>query len=417
MMEGNKDRHPHWEEKTNHTRLKHLILVYYLELWAEISAKASFANNIKDFYYIDGFAGRGIFINNEQGSPLIALGKLQKVQNLFRENYPKKELQFHIINIEYDAENYEMLERLRVEYRSHVKIENKLGRFLEESKNILVRKHIQQNPCFWFVDPFYGARDFDFNDLLELLFDGNGNPRYRKEALINFMTYSFVRNFRHEHEQQYVLRFLGAASEDEVVQIQRKYPKLEMAIVEYYKAKLREKGLFVLAQRIQCKDPKNENADKIYFHMIHCSHNERALLEMHDIFVKVKDQKMKFEKELNGGQIDFFDQEGAQDIFEFGHQQLINFIKQHFDINVPVNFWDLFVLLLQEIMVNSHDLCDLFQDLKDERVITVNNVDDKKRMKPFKRDKYLEWKEIEIVLVTDKWIQRKNESGEQLSLF
>lgn len=57
------------------------------------------------------------------------------------------------------------------------------------------------------------------------------------------------------------------------------------------------------------KDPKNPHADLIYFHIIHCSHSERALLEMRESFVKAQKHKNSFEKELNGGQIDLFDLE------------------------------------------------------------------------------------------------------------
>lgn len=144
--------HTHWAEKTKHTRLKHLILEYYLKEWAEILANASYFNRQEDIYYIDGFAGRGIFLDGDKGSPLIAA-----VQNI-------------------------------------------LGNFKDESKKLIEsNKKIQTDAaCFWFVDPFWWARDFTFDDVIGLMFD-QGKPRLRKEVLINF-TFFQIRDSHLAHK-------------------------------------------------------------------------------------------------------------------------------------------------------------------------------------------------------------------------
>ncbi|TDF94708.1 three-Cys-motif partner protein TcmP [Paenibacillus piri] len=409
------NEHEHWLEKSNHTRLKHHILQFYLENWSRILADASFHNNQEDIYYIDGFAGRGEFLDGDLGSPLIALEEMEKVQRSFNEQYPHKPLRFHIINIENNEGNFFKLEELRRKNRTSVSIQNLHGNFLVESKKVLLRDSLKKCACFWFVDPFYGARDFSFEHVIDLLFFPNGSRRIRKEVLINFMTYNIVRFIRYDKEQPFILKFLGAASYNEVVESGNSV-KLEEAIISFYKSKLRDQGLFVLSQRIQCKDPKDPHSDLIYFHMIHCSHSERALLEMRESFVKAQEQKNTFEKELNGGQIDLFDLELIDPTYlEYSKQQLIDFIKNNFGLGKSILLHKIFVMTLQEVQVSHGVICEMLQELWKENIIKVINQDGTNRRKPFNRT-IKDWKSIEIVLLKDKATQSEP-IGEQLTLF
>lgn len=409
--------HDHWLEKSNHTRLKHLILQYYLQNWSRILADASFYNNQEDIYYIDGFAGRGEFLDGDQGSPLIALEEMEKVQSKYNEEYPEKSLRFHIINIENSESNFRKLEEIKESISTSVRIQNICGNFLEESKKILVRSSLQNSACFWFVDPFYGARDFSFNDVTDLMFFPNGSKRLRKEILINFMTFNIVRFIRYDKEQPFILKFLGANSYNEVISSgTNNTNKLEESIITFYKTKLREKGLYVLAQRIQCKDPKDPHAEHIYFHMVHCSHNERALLEMRESFVKVKEQKKLFEKELNGNQIDFFEFAGLdENSLEFSNQQLVNFIKNNFGFNKPFLLHSLFTMSLQEINQSHSVICEMLLNLWKQGVISINNLDGKNRRKPF-NNVIKNWKSIEVTLLREK-TSNPEPQQEQLTLF
>ncbi len=410
------NEHEHWVEKSNHTRLKHHILKFYLENWSRILADASFHNNQEDIYYIDGFAGRGEFLDGDLGSPLIALDKMEKVQRSFNEQYPNKPLRFHIINIENNYRNFLKLEELRKKISTSVSIQNLHGNFLVESKKVVLREALKNCPCFWFVDPFYGARDFSFDHVIDLLFFPNGNRRIRKEVLINFMTYNMVRFIRYGKEQPFILKFLGANSYKEVVE-SGSYSKLEEAIISFYKSKLRDRGLFVLSQRIQCKDPKDPHADMIYFHMIHCSHSERALLEMRESFVKAQEQKSSFEKELDGGQLDLFDLELVdQPYLGYSKQQLVDFIMKHFGLGSNVLLHKIFVMTLQEIHVSHTVICDMLYDLWKENIIKVINHDGKNRRKPFNSIPK-DWKAIDVVLLKDKVHSLSPSYGEQLTLF
>ena len=412
----NSSTHSHWAEKTNHTRLKHVILENYLKEWAAILAGATHFNKLEDIYYIDGFAGRGIFLNGDIGSPLIAAEKMLRVQKEHNEKYPNKPLRFHVINIENEQTNYEMLEEIRMQSSRIVDVQNILGNFKEQSNFLLENKRVQSSACFWFVDPFYGARDFTFSDVLDLMFN-NGKPRYRKEVLINFMTYNIVRFLDHELERPYILDFLGASSVSEVLkEATLEENTREQAIINFYKKKLRENGLYVLTQRIQCKDPKVKDADKVYFHMVHCSHNERALIEMRNAFVKVREQKRTFEKQLEGDIIDFFDL-GLLDYseFEVSHQQLIRFIEGQFGFNNPMKLKILMTMLLQEIDVSYDELKSKLHDLFEQDILMVRNLDNVNRRKPF-NTLHTSWSDIEVSLTTRIFRQAQN-VGDQLTLF
>ncbi|MCZ8514324.1 hypothetical protein O9H85_18205 [Paenibacillus filicis] len=80
--------------------MKHMILQSYIKEWARILEGASFSNGIEDIYYIDGFAGRGIFLDGERGSPLIAAEEMLAVQKRHNDKFPEKSLRFHVLNIE-----------------------------------------------------------------------------------------------------------------------------------------------------------------------------------------------------------------------------------------------------------------------------------------------------------------------------
>lgn len=412
-----KGEHSHWAEKTNHTRLKHFILQFYIKRWAEILANASHHNNLQDIYYVDGFAGRGAFLNGELGSPLIVEEEMSIVQQTHNEKYPYKPIQFYVYNIENNKENYNKLEELRTIQNSEVKVQNIYGSFLGESKSLLLRQSIQRNSVFWFVDPFYGARDFTFDDVIELLFDSQGNRRLHKEVLINFMTFNFVRfiNYK-EIERPFILRFLGASSYEEITKsVGNGIVTIEEMIVEFYKMKLRERGLYVLTQRIQCEDPKSIHADKVYFHMIHCSHNETALIEIRNSFENVKRQKDIFEKELTGDQIDFFDLGIIQKSdFKIRHQELVNFLNKQFGVLTPVSLKIIFTTIVQEISLSFDELRLMMQELRDRKIIDVVNLDRVKRTKPFNAKTSL-WDKIEVTLLKDKC--NNVEVYEQQSLF
>src|SRR5665648_289999 len=73
-----KDDDPEKWGYTEHTKIKHEILSKYLETWIRILGV-----KYKKLYYIDCFAGRGIYADGTAGSPIIALQSAKKMKKTF----------------------------------------------------------------------------------------------------------------------------------------------------------------------------------------------------------------------------------------------------------------------------------------------------------------------------------------------
>ncbi len=73
-----KDSDPDKWEYREHTRVKHILLEKYLAAWIPILGKANPA-----IRYVDGFAGRGDYVDGTVGSPVIALKVADKLSKHF----------------------------------------------------------------------------------------------------------------------------------------------------------------------------------------------------------------------------------------------------------------------------------------------------------------------------------------------
>ena len=136
-----------WHYKT-HTRIKHEILKKYLELWIKILGSTR-----GGVLYVDGFAGKGCYVNGEIGSPIIALEEASKASSYYK----------HFIAhfVDKHAENCQSLSKLlnkrhedfadNITYRVHNK---PFTEFFNELRKIIERKSSINPPIFFFIDPF-----------------------------------------------------------------------------------------------------------------------------------------------------------------------------------------------------------------------------------------------------------------------
>ena len=60
-------------ERPAHTKAKHDILVKYLQAWFGIMGSSQYVTRAG---VIDGFAGPGVYINGEPGSPMLVVDAL-----------------------------------------------------------------------------------------------------------------------------------------------------------------------------------------------------------------------------------------------------------------------------------------------------------------------------------------------------
>lgn len=106
----------------------------------------------KEIFYVDGFAGRGVYDNGEKGSPVLAAEAAQSFQQ------SSKPFTLRCINVEQDHDNFVNLsvETKRFGYL----VENIDGSF-EENIDIILSK-ISGKPAVFFIDDF-GIKGTDWD--------------------------------------------------------------------------------------------------------------------------------------------------------------------------------------------------------------------------------------------------------------
>jgi three-Cys-motif partner protein len=109
-------------------------------------------------YYVDGFAGRGIYNDGSKGSPLLAAELARKYRN------QQKKYQLNCINVEADSENFQNLEKATVQYS--LIVENFEGTFSSNIQSIL--NNLGRCPAYFFIDPF-GVKGTDWEDMVKII--------------------------------------------------------------------------------------------------------------------------------------------------------------------------------------------------------------------------------------------------------
>lgn len=115
-------------------------------------------SKFNSLYYVDGFAGQGVYDNGEKGSPVL-IAELS-------ENLRKSGVAYTLksINVEKD---HEIFLNLRNGTARHGKfVENIEGSFSDSIDKILIQ--IKGNPAIFFIDPF-GVKDTDWGSVEKVL--------------------------------------------------------------------------------------------------------------------------------------------------------------------------------------------------------------------------------------------------------
>ena len=193
-----------------HTKAKHQMLGKYLDAWYPIMASSA-----GRMVFLDGFAGRGRYMDGSEGSPLIALSRL--LDHRFWPRMSSREFVF--LFVERDKLNADSLQAeidafkaARQPWPANVRVQVVHGTFDQAATGILEHLRAQKAnlaPTFAFVDPF-GYSGLPMALLGELL-------AYPKtELFVNFMV-GHVQRFIERDGQQRVMRELFGADVDEVL--------------------------------------------------------------------------------------------------------------------------------------------------------------------------------------------------------
>lgn len=150
-----------WSER------KLTILEKYLDPFVKILGSNRV---IKHVYYVDAFAGAGLYRNGEKGSSLRAAELAQ--------NYKEtaKPYQLKCINVEADRDNFENLQANTLDYKDSTL--NFYGTFAENTDQIL--NEILDSPALFFLDPF-GVKGMQWDLVHRIL-----NRRHATDLWIRF---------------------------------------------------------------------------------------------------------------------------------------------------------------------------------------------------------------------------------------
>jgi len=127
----------HFDELKDWSARKHALLHAYLDGFVRITGSRD-----PYVYYVDGFAGPGLYVDGNKGSPILAA---EYAQSLAGKTYALR-----CINVEEDPDNFASLTANTVNYAPVVT--NLPGAFGDQVDQILGM--VKQQPAIFFLDPF-----------------------------------------------------------------------------------------------------------------------------------------------------------------------------------------------------------------------------------------------------------------------
>ena len=219
------DSSPEKWEYREHTRVKHILLEKYLAPWIKILGRRH-----TTICYVDGFAGRGEYVDGTLGSPLKALRVADGLSDHYR--------QMLFVFIEKNSDNFgnlqEILEReentiLNLHKMTIAPDNREFAVVMEELADRLERKGTVLVPSFFFIDPF-GFAGIPFDIVKTIL----ANPR--TEVFFTFMVRDIERFLAHPH---LVETFTVLYGTDEWRKL-KDFPHRELALMELYRQQLHE---------------------------------------------------------------------------------------------------------------------------------------------------------------------------------
>lgn len=149
------DSNNFFEEQKDWSKRKLAIVQQYLAGFTKILGSSTTQSCV---YYVDGFAGKGIYDDGSKGSPVLAAELSQEYLN------QHKKYKLNCINVEADNENFQNLEKSTMQFQGIV--ENLNGTFSSQIPTIL--QNIEKCPVFFFIDPF-GVSGANWSDMVKIL--------------------------------------------------------------------------------------------------------------------------------------------------------------------------------------------------------------------------------------------------------
>ena len=252
-----------WEYK-EHTKVKHEILSKYLTVWINI------LGTFHKLYLFDCFAGRGIYSDGEQGSPLKII---QILENLHRHRRKPKEAECFFI--EKNQNNYEnlkeLVDRKQNEIESWLKIHTYQGIFSEIINELMEEYNEKISPGFFFIDPF-GFGGIPLKIIKKLL------SIEKTEVFITFMIRDVIRFLESTSHQNSIKDLYGIENViKRLTEGPYKNMKKEEALLKLYRDQLHKQANVIYT--FSFKVNTDEKLQTTYY-LIHCTNHPKGCMLM-----------------------------------------------------------------------------------------------------------------------------------------
>ncbi|HZK62323.1 MAG TPA: three-Cys-motif partner protein TcmP [Anaerovoracaceae bacterium] len=271
-----KDDDPEKWGYTEHTKIKHEILSKYLETWIRILGV-----KYKKLYYIDCFAGRGIYADGTAGSPIIALQSAKKMKKTF--SYLDE---ISCIFVEKNPNNFENMKKI---------VYDEINTHPNDYTGIVVQDLINDEfigampkikeyydfvaPSFYFIDPF-GYSGVPFESIKTIL------QFPKTEVFINFMVRDIHRFLDSTNHKFSIDDFFGLDNVKNIVkEMRNQHPKLEgkYALLELYKKQLHD---VAAVKYVLSYDVYADKQSQTTYYLIHATNHIKGCEVMKNIMYK-----------------------------------------------------------------------------------------------------------------------------------
>lgn len=298
-----KPQDKHFQKKDIQTHLKHALLEDYIIRWASIIGNGALAGKIRKIHFVDGFAGRGAFLDGGAGSPKIAISNLFHLQQRFYEKYQSSNMRFIVHTVESHPAFQATLEELKSNSPFSSQIRNYKGKFEDHLTDIL--NQTNGSPALYFIDPF-GYKGVRMDDIQNILL----NPSH--EVLVNVMTRSVGRNLSIENNHTEIKKFFGLnelpsnileylrisnTPNKDVFMNDNIFENLENDIVNLFKEQLHRRfqndKIYTLSKRIYSKINPTQ-----YFHLVFATRRREGLVAMKQSMADYESLKIQIENDF-----------------------------------------------------------------------------------------------------------------------
>ncbi len=293
----------YWDlKKRPHTKLKLDIFKKYLYSWCSIFANQPWC---PDVFIVDCFAGKGLYKDNTDGSPLITVKAAKEFQNYFfkKTNKNKKYFKIKCFFIDNNKTYCENLTKLLSIYSPEVNFKIINSDFNEVIGEIITE--IGNRPALFFIDP-YGIKGVKKESILSII-----NKVGAKDIMFNYINEGIVRigglakkNLKKNAEDINIKEFKTVEHIKDFIgdDFEKIIDKNDKEILNYYV----ENVLKSNNNKVDSKDklevigfnmPYPHKSDTIYF-LLFASRNNNAIKIVKQVYAKSKERNFNGQKSI-----------------------------------------------------------------------------------------------------------------------